>query len=337
MRILLTPIGQSVIKHLEDNTKLYYSKREIKKSIYNPAINHNKSKSKSSRSRQRESLIKKLEKDQNYISVNDIVASKEVNINQKKITISKTVTEMYNESSFNILNSYDNNLTLQSQYPNKNITTASNFNNTSSQKLPLRNVLNEKSYTKLKSDYRKQKCMSDRLSRVDETKFRTSYETKNFLEKLEEKLEKNINLDRINLVKYLNEKHTVSSVLIKKISEMDEEQINKMNKICQIVYHNDENSKKIKDTIKEKINNLKNKEKQEYKNKIVIMGKEIDNISMILKNYEKKVNDKERYREKQNDIIKKYWEKYDIDKISRKCHDKLKSKVYNNAQLNKQI
>lgn len=367
MRIILTPLGQDLVKKLnEEKDNLLVTKIEEEKfksqnkeresnshgrkdlhtsQIPHPGENNNQSMMKNMKNsystfgqsvkyknphslKHKSDLLNKLEMDQTTISLEELHASKEIQIKQRKLNIPKNVTERYNMTS----DSKNNSLTKILPMPlmiKKDLETldhanyAGTMNSTSPQirnKFTIKEVLNETSVKFLKTNYIKDKRMKDKLSRIDETKFRSNYECKNFLEKLDEKLKRKINPDRINLIRYLHDKDQVSEVLIKKIADYDEEQINKVNKICQIVLHNNERSKLFKDIIEEKLTALKNKEKIEYKSYIENMGKNMQGFSSVLQNYEKKVNNKEKYRDIHNDMVKNHWQKNNVDRIARKTN-----------------
>jgi hypothetical protein len=364
MRIILTPLGQDLVKKLnEEKDSLRINRYEEEKfksknkerdsnsrgrkdvhtsQIAHAGENYNQSLMKNSYStfgqtvkyknphslKHKSDLLNKLEMDQTTISLEELHASKEIQIKQKKLNIPKNVTERYNLTS----DSKNNSLTKILPMPvmiKKDLETfdQTNYGGTlnstsphSRNKFTLKEVLDENSVKLLKTNYIQDKRMKDKLSRVDEMKFRSNYESKNFLEKLDEKLSRKINPDRINLIRYLNEKDQVSEVLIKKIADYDEEQINKINKICQIVLHNNERSKLFKDIIQEKLTALKNREKIEYKSYIENMGKNMQGFSSVLQNYEKKVNNKEKYRDIHNDIVKNHWQKHNVDRIARRTN-----------------
>jgi hypothetical protein len=128
----------------------------------------------------------------------------------------------------------------------------------------------------------------------------------------------NINSDKVNLIKYLNEKNDISDVLIKRLSEYSEDKINKVNKICQIVFFNEERSKIYKERIKERINAKQNREKTEYKTCIEYLGDGLNEVSGIFKEYKKPENQREKYRDIHNDTINKFWRKYEVSRYEKK-------------------
>ena len=362
MRIILTPLGQELVKKLNEEKETVRQsrfeeekhksqnrdsnsrgKKEGTTSLFpgtGPGMNSTSTGMKNSQHnfgktvkyknphalKHKSDLLNKLEMDQTTISLEELHAAKEVQIKQRKLNIPKNVTERYNITTDSKNSTMTKILPMPVMFKRDMDTMDSGnfgFNTTSPPgrtKFAIKEVLNDNSVKFLKSNYIKDKKMKDRLSRVDETNFRTVYENQNFLEKLDEKLERKINPDRINLIRYLHEKDQVSEVLIKKIADYDEEQINKINKICQIVLHNNERSKLFKDIIQEKLTALKNREKIEYKSYIEKMGRNMNGFSSVLQNYDKKVNNKEKYRDIHNDLVKNFWKKHNVDRIARKAN-----------------
>jgi hypothetical protein len=346
MRIILTELGGELMKALSDEhdstQKMKQEEEKLLKSHKNQMNNHlprrkhqthygspfqEPSPKKNQSLRHRGDFISKLEMDQTTISVEDLTTAKQIDVRQRKLNIPKNVTEKYNTiSKDNVILPNVNNLFPKGE-TRKNTEIGTEFTSmpakTHRQKQSIKQILNESSYRNLKNQLVKEKVMRDKLTRVDENKFRTTYEEKNFLQKLDETLQKKINPDRINLIKYLNTKDDVSEVLVKRVAEYDEEKINRVNKICQIVFHNKESDKLFKEIIKERLIAQNNRDKVDYKKKIETMGRNVNGIESILKNYEKRVEDKERYRDLHNDMIKNYWNRYKTDQMQRKGNKRI--------------
>ena len=333
MRILVTKLGDELLKIMaeenltETKQKLENILTERGKTNLHISVNRNKSNetkngkssslNKSNNSKYRGDLLNKLEQDQSKIASEDLISSKIINIKQKKLNIPKNVTERYNsdiksglilpsvtlpkfkEESFNNALSLDGSVNIRNKFTFKD-------------------VLNDRTYMDLKNKLIKDKKIKDSLSRIDETKFRTIYGEKSNVEKLEDMLTKNINPDRINLIKYLNQKNDVSDVLIKRLTEYSEDKINKVNKICQIVFFNEERGHIYKEKIEERMVTNQNREKTEYKTSIETMGNSMKGISNILKDYEKISNKREKYRDIHNDVVNKFWRKYNVHRFEKK-------------------
>jgi len=348
MRILVTKLGDELVKVMteENLTTTKFNRTDNKsfgdnKNLAPPTApshtrnrsnlsnknNLNNSLNKSNHSKLRGELLNKLDQDQTKIASEDLVSSKVISIKQKRLNIPKNVTEKYNsdnKSGF-ILPSVTLpkfRETINSNFSNTN-NNFSNFNTTAGMNsvrsnYTFRDVLDDNTYVDLKKKLNFDKKMKNRLSRIDETKFRSVYGEKNNIEKLDDMLAKTINPDRINLINYLNKKKDVSDVLIKRLSEYSEDKINKVNKICQIVFFNEERSQIFKERIKERILAKKTRDNTEYKTSIEEMGDNIKNFGMILKDYERNDKKKERFRDIHNDMVNKFWKKYQVERYEKK-------------------
>lgn len=376
MRILVTKLGDEMIKTLAEENET--EKKEMQKSqsknrtqknfndtnksnksfISNNARNKSRDSSfgKTNNSKFRGDLLNKLDQDQSKLTSDDLISSKVISIKQKKLNIPKNITDRYNTNSdsktnlilpsltlpkFKDKTSSNFNLTNMSQ---NNLNTTSNFNQHKND-FTFRDVLPDETYSTLKCKLEKDKKLKDRLSRIDETQFRSIFGQKTNSEKLDDMLMKNINLDKVNLIKYLNEKNDISDVLIKRLSEYSEDKINKVNKICQIVFFNEERSKIYKERIKDRINAKQNREKTEYKTCIESLGDGLNEVSDIFKDYKKPENQREKFRDIHNDTINKFWRKYQVSRYEKKrnmmttqsAFGDFNSKYFNRSQSNNKV
>jgi len=343
MRILVTPLGVEEIESLkrlkEIKGRLNMPSPILEKNSSSRSLSKNRDRLNSNSSlrkatNSRNSRKKKTQKSIDIFnrlevektmrsSVDKSNSSRELNIKQRKLQIGKPLADTYIKDQSNPQTNF---ILPILNIPKKSDTAVMDSSNESTfgSKYTIKDVLNEESYNFLKTNYQKQQKMKDRLSRVDETKFRSVYKDKNYLEKLEEKLNNKIDPDKLNLLKYLNERKQIGEIFLDKIVTYDEERVNKMNKICQIVFHNEENAELMKGIIKEKLKIFKNKEKIEYKSKIESMGRNIENISELLKNYDRKIKKQDKYKDLHKDMLK-YWKNHNIEKFTRK------GKLYTNS------
>ncbi len=291
---------------------------------------------KSTSSKFAENLLSKFDQDQTKLTSENLFNSKVISIKQKKLNIPKNVTEKYNsdnksgfilpsvtlpkfkekkksvfELMINDINDTNN---------NNNFSPFNTNNLANTMKNPFftfRDTLEDTVYIDLKKRLIFDKKIKDKLSRIDETKFRSVYGEKNCIEKLDEMLSSEINSDRINLINYLNKKKDISDVLVKRLSEYSEDKINKVNKICQIVFFNEERSQIFKERINDRIAAKKKRENTEYKTTIEDLGDNIKNIGDILKCYESNKDKKGKYRDIHSDIVNKFWKKYKVERYEK--------------------
>jgi hypothetical protein len=335
MRIIVTPQGleeMESIKQLKEmkgrlnmpyavkdrqNNSRSISKTREERFSASPENRRDHTKSKKPKFKKSIDLFNKLEMEKTLRSPSDKHdKSTELNIKQKKLQIGKPLADTYikdqgtSQTNF-ILPS------LNIRKKTETFTISDNCQSFYDPKFSIKDVINEESYKFLKTNYVKQQIMKDRIARIDETKFRSVYFEKKNFEKLEEKLNHKLSPDKLNLLKYLNERKQIGEIFLDKIITSDEERINKINKICQIVFHNEENAELAKGIIKNKLKILKNNEKIQYKSKIESMGKNIENLSIVLKNYDKKIKKIDKYKDLHKDM-EKYWRIHNIDKFTKK-------------------
>lgn len=331
MRILVTQMGEDLIKVMTEENDLYQrekSRKNLRDSIKSQEVktrNLLKTQNnflKTNNKRFKKDLLNNLEHDQTKISTDDLQSAKEIPIHQKRLIIPKNVTDKYNTENKNNSNLPSLVITGANNNNNNNILSANNTidsdHSNTRQKITVKQILNNKAYKNLKQTIISDKNMKDKLSFIDENKFRSTYSGKTTLQRVDDILNKKINPDRINFIKYLNTKDKISEVQIKRINEFDEEKINRVNKICQIVFHNEERANIFKESIKERIFINKNKDKVEYKRYLNNMGANIKKTEDILTNYSKTIDKRERYKDIHNELVKNYWVKNNVDFIARK-------------------
>jgi hypothetical protein len=169
--------------------------------------------------------------------------------------------------------------------------------------------------------------MKNRLGFVDHNNFRSIFKEKTEAEVLEEKMQSRIGSDRLNIIKYLSSKPTINYGFVQNLTSFDEERLNKVNKICQKVFDNDEKQELFQKIVKEKLDFKKRKDLSEYKEKLeklsnfLISANEIKNVYNLPKNV--RIN---KFGDIHDDIKKNYWTKHSIEKISR---TKEQNKLYN--------
>jgi hypothetical protein len=325
MRILVTPVGIEEIESLRKARKTRgpkdYSKSKSRSKSKSPLFRDN-------------SLLEKSRK--NRMDGNktggfshyspETTKLKEINIKQRKLLSPKNMTEKY-------IN--DTSQTTTFILPTLNLATKNveketiDSNVVGQNKYKLKEILNEDSYKNIVNNREKEEKMKDRLSRIDEKKFRSNYANKTFLQKFDEKLTTSIDPDKLNLLKYLNEKKDIGEKFLSKIVNYNDEKINRINKICQIVFYEEEHNQLMKGIIKEKLKIYNNKVKIDYRGGIDSMAKNIEDLSSLLRNYEKIDNKRDRYKDVHNDMLK-YWKNNNIDKFTRKG----KIPFHNNTSIN---
>lgn len=191
-----------------------------------------------------------------------------------------------------------------------------NSKNASSNHYIFREIISEKAVKDFNKKLEKEEKSRQAMSRVDESNFRSVYGQLNKKEKFEKLLNSTINANKATLIKYINQKQNISDVFIKKINDSSEDKIIKTNKICQMVFHEQEKIKLLNDKINEKIESQKKKELGEYKINLEQMGETLRDFSSILNDYSSKSShNRSRYKELHNEIVTKHWKRFNLDRL----------------------
>lgn len=227
----------------------------------------------------------------------------------KKIYIPKFILEQYNSPKHDTMPDQQESIIMPNLPTNFTRTKLLNRDGSKKKFVNVKDILNEETLSNLKKQKLMAKVVKDLNTVIDENNFRTNYQEKDVIEELLEKLNVNIDVNKINLIKYLNSKHEVSEKFIKKFEKFSEEKINKMNKICQIMTYKNELQKFDKDIIKEKLHDSLNKTKIEFKEAIDTMQDEVHEIKGILSAY----NLRYKSRKKKSDIFLQVKNKYNND------------------------
>lgn len=182
----------------------------------------------------------------------------------------------------------------------------------------MKEIINDAALDNIKNNIIYDVTMKNRLTNVVQTNFRSPFLTPD--EKLidiESALDKKIKSDKANIIQYLNSKNCLSPKFIKSLSNYDEEKILRLNKICQRVINQEGRDEDLKLKINGVIENMHMIQKAEYKRQMSMMEIEVKNIKNICEKYPKR-NNKEKYENLLFDIKKKYWDKFNVDKLTKK-------------------
>ncbi len=243
---------------------------------------------------------------------------KKVNLNIKKLVFPKEISDNY-ENDHN-----------QSE---KLIQKDENFPEIASikklvkpnEKLSLQQILGKKTVTKLKKELIQEEKMKNKLSRIDENKFRSNYRNFTKLEDLDYILNhKKINPNSTSLIRYISANKDITKLSLQNIIYFNNDEMFRANQICQnIFYHQNEYQKNNfirEQKIKAKHNNEKIRSNR-YLNK---MNNDLKIEDVIFQKYKNKVDKSEAYRERYHDMDKYYWRRYNIDSLMTKKYQKKK-------------
>ena len=280
------------------------------------------------------------------ITKEEIQSAKQIKLNEHKITFPKQFAEKYesditNSNNNNIINSSNNilpslnnnslNSKIDKEQKKKKKTILNKINNTSSNSfinhekyLCLNEIIPNNSLYLMKKKILKDKKIRDRATFITENDFRSEYqpvsEIQNFNILLKTSL---VNSNKSNLIRYLNEKK-IAPLTVKILANQDVDKISKINKICQTIFSNQEKDKLFNEIVKNKAKQKINNTKKEFQNVITGLGSNMDEAKQKLKKYEKKIDEKEKYREYFNDIVIHHWLKRDLERFNKKSTPKPK-------------
>ena len=188
--------------------------------------------------------------------------------------------------------------------------------------LSLGEIIPITSLKEMKKKIIKDRLIRDRATVITENDFRTSYDPQTDIQKFNNILNgAKLNSNKSSLIKYLNEKK-VDPLTIKILSNQDGDKISKINKMCQTIFQNQDKEKLFNDIVKNKAKQRINNTKKEFQIAINDLGSDINSLQEKLKKYEKKIDNKEKYREYFNEIVIHHWLKKDLERFNKKSTPK---------------
>ena len=258
------------------------------------------------------------------LTPNELKNAKELKLTTTKISFPKSFANNYddNDTSSNII---DSNFQLPSLVNNKNKTENSSFLN--QRYYSFRDIIPNNKITEMKLNIIKDRKMKDKLSRIDETKFRSIYHPKTELENFDDVLNcAKINPNKMGLIRYLNESKNPQPITLKDLINSNSHRLNRMNKICETLLREEERQRVMNQNIQKKIKSSLNAEIIEYQNQINSMKEKINEYKEKMEKYNiNRVDHKENYKDLYRIMETKVWAKYDFDRLNKKNSPKTKN------------
>ena len=239
------------------------------------------------------------------------------NLNLQKINVSKSIIEKYDRtnSTSNLILSNK----ISSFLSNENKKISKNKSNNNIKILSFNEIIPENIVKNMKIQFINDKIMKNKLSKVDENKFRSIYKIKTDLEKLDDILSfPKINSNKISLIRYLNNCKKIKPKILETLVKSNKEKINKLDKLAEVIMNEDENQKLQNSIIQNKIKNIQNEESVYINKEINKMKKQMDGFKNRLEKYKIPIDKKDKYRDLLKDIENNYWNKYNYDKLNKK-------------------
>ena len=355
MRILVTKQGNIIIQEIDDTMPLfpqnfnstskirgystdYYPKRSKYSNISPFSKTNNIFKPSPHRKKYRNLEDTEITKE-------EMQSAKQIKLNEHKITFPKQFAEKYesdilNMNNNNIINSSNNvlpsltnnnmNSNLEKDFQTsmnsklKNNITSNNSFLKQEKYLSLKEIIPNNSLYQMKKKILKDRRIRDKLSFITENDFRTEYKPETDLQQFNHiLLTSKVNSNKSNLIRYLNEKK-IAPLTIKLLAKKDVDKISKMNKICQTIFSNQEKDKLFNEIVKNKAKQKINNTKKEFQSTINGLGGNMNEAKEKLKKYEKRIDEKEKYREYFNDVVIHHWLKRDLERFNKKSTPKPK-------------
>ena len=151
--------------------------------------------------------------------------------------------------------------------------------------------------------------------------FRSRYENKQMTEDdIDLILNYSINSDKFSIIKYFQQKKNISPQYFENLVKYDEQQMYKLNKICQLIFHRKENDNNNFNLKYYELNKDKKIDRQKGNQSIKDLQTIIKRSNSILDDYNilkknHKFWRKNAFKEDVMKIKKKYWDKYDVDRF----------------------
>ena len=266
---------------------------------------------------------------------NELKQAKELKLTTTKISFPKSFAHNYddNDTSSNIIDSNFQLPTLSNNF--KSIIQSDNNSLLNSKYYSFRDIIPNNKINQMKLNIINEKRLKDRLSRIDETKFRSVYQPKTELEKFDDVLDcPLINPNKMGLIRYLNESKNPQPVTLKDLANSSISRINRMNKMCGILLRKEDQQKVMSQNIQKKIKNGINAEMIEYQKQIDDMKQNINDFKEKMEKYNvKRVDHKENYKDLFHIMETKVWAKYDFERLNKKSTPKLKSEYNINSNI----
>lgn len=326
MRILITKKGEVEVKTIE------HSRNQRQKNKRNYSFNMSKS-----------SFGTKSEwnkNDSNYLSKTNshfpTIKPSYVDINESKIT-NKILNQATNitlkkpkllidKQSKNLLKQYQEATTPAVNFQNSKRLSVSNLrnslsNNQSQSTIQLKTILSPEAINSLKKEIISKEESIIQQKKKSEEEFRTVYsQWNNKIDEFENMLTKEIKTDKNNLINYFSQKNDMSIVSFNHLCCSNNDQIIKMNKICQIIQDNQEEREKVKEKIREKLIRKKDNLKLNSRKSVDGLMSELNQTKIILNKYNPPPHIKNQYKVLLEDMRRVYWSKNNADRLTRKSN-----------------
>jgi hypothetical protein len=280
-------------------------------------------------------LNEKLKPETSNSSQRNIKYSKEIEINMKKLSLNRNITERYNKAS-----AFDNEndsiifpelpetlkKRLEAVGTDRHIYTPPrhvNSNNQIIEFIPITEILKESTRTNVMNDLKVEEQTKIKNTLIRNNDFRTQYEDVSESAKFKFKVDNTkIASNNIGLIQYMYEKDFLPKSLLNKVYSSNEEKQWKLNKVCQKVFKQRQLEKLHQNILAKKLQAKINKKKVEYYDEIKSIGDDMNNTKRLFNIHKPLVYKKdELFEDKMNDLHL-HWEKINTNRYLHKSKAK---------------
>jgi len=241
----------------------------------------------------------------------------EIAIKQKRLNLPKNFADKYLKNNMKVG-------TYLPSLPNQIIDKTKSFLNLdttsdqpSKETYTLRDIITDETLQSINSSIRQNELQKEKQTVIDETKFRSTYQIKSKLDLVQEKLDKEITSEKIYMIKYLNSKSNLSEFFIEKLNKLNEEELQKVNRISQKVIRNEDTEKIYHHVLKEKLKLKKQKEIVEAQKTMTELDQNLDFLHREGKKiYRHKPDVKLIFHNRHMDL-RRIWAKYNCERIAK--------------------
>lgn len=335
MRILVTPQGEteftdlssSAPKHIMSRT--FFSNRSRStphKDISNNDKNFNKTTKGFFRFGARKSFFNR---DELIVNEDELSKAKQIKIKKPKLELTKKYFNKYTKESENVTqeklssfrrsiisNEPTNEILKKLPSQPKVIPVKKEIQKS---KIKIKELFSPSTYHKFSEDFIKE----EKEKKIDEVltpdHFRSIYHEKKYnLLCMNDILNSTIKRDRTNIIKYYQQKDVISPLSIKNLSQYDEERMMKLNKVCQILLHNQDNKMKFQELIDKKIIVKEREIKMTSSKSMSDMTREMNMTQKILGKYQRKKDNTPLLKQFVKDMKETYWDKNNASKLEKR-------------------
>ena len=185
--------------------------------------------------------------------------------------------------------------------------------------IKIKELFSPSTYHKFSEDF----IRDEKEKRIDEVltpdHFRSIYHEKKYsILCMKDILNSTIKRDRTNIIKYYQQKELISPLSVKNLSKYDEERMMKLNKVCQILLHNQENKKKFQERIDKKITVKGREIKMTSSKSMSDMTREMNMTQKILGKYQRKKDNTPLLKQFVKEMKDTYWDKNNASKLEKR-------------------